>query len=55
MWTVEELRREIKRKKDAGEEVTEEDLIRWGVVRVLTEEEYQRRHPKEDQHERDGH
>lgn len=40
---VDELRRELKRKDDAGEEVTEADLIRWGVVRVLTEEEYQRR------------
>ncbi len=41
--TVDELRRELKRKDDAGEEATEADLIRWGVVRVLTEEEFRRR------------
>ena len=40
---VDDLRRELKRKDDAGEEGTEADLIRWGVVRVLTEEEFRRR------------
>lgn len=43
MWTVEELRRELKRKEAAGEEITEDDLIRWGVVRVVTDEEFRRR------------
>lgn len=41
--TIDEVLREIQRKEDAGEEITEDDLIRWGVVEVLSEEEYRRR------------
>lgn len=41
--TIDEVLREIQRKEDAGEDITEDDLIRWGVVEVLSKEEFQRR------------
>lgn len=41
--TIDEVLREIQRKEDAGEDITEDDLIRWGVVEVLSKEEFRRR------------